>query len=157
MPYQNIDATVSAADSQAVRDALATIKQTLSFLVSLSIEERKKLFKTGASRLSFIVDGAAIAQNFPAIFPPSFDRPGYLRDVQLFQQLSELKLEIDSLASQIDDTTMAVGSEAAKATLQVKDYGETAQDTVPGLRPLVDKLGQHFQRSGRAGETPPAH
>ena len=50
MSYQNIDATLSAADSQAVTDAVNVIKQKLSFLVTLSNEERKSLFKTGANR-----------------------------------------------------------------------------------------------------------
>ena len=156
MPYQNIDATLSAANIQAVRDAVNTIKQNMPFLVTLTNDERKSLFKTGASRLSLIVDAAAIAQNFADIFPPSFDRAGFLRDVALFQQLSELKLEIDSLASQVDDTCLAVGSESAKEALQVKNYAEAAQDRVPGLKPLVEKLGQHFERSGKApAATPP--
>jgi len=51
MPYQNIDATLSAADLQAVKDALATIVQKLPFLVTLTNEERKGLFKTGASQV----------------------------------------------------------------------------------------------------------
>ena len=155
MPYQNIDATVSAADLQAIKDALDTIKAKLPFRITLSNDERKSLFKTGTSRLSLIVDAAGIAQNFADIFPPSFDRAGFLRDVALFQQLSELKLEIDSLASQVDDTCLAVGSESAKEALQVKNYAEAAQDGVPGLKPLVERLGQHFERSGKAPATTP--
>jgi hypothetical protein len=154
MSYQNIDATISAADVQAVTDALNTIKQKLAFLVTLSNEERKTLFKTGAGRLSFIVDAAGIAQNFASIFPPSFDTAGFLRDVELFQKLNEIKLQIDSLASQVDDTCVALGSEAGQQALQVYDYGKAAQDTVPGLRPLVEQLGQHFERSRKAPVAP---
>jgi hypothetical protein len=154
MSYQNIDATLSAANITAIKDAIATITQNLPFLVSLTNDERKSLFKTGASRLSLIVDAAAIVQNFPDIFPAAFDKEAFLRDVVLFQQLSELKLQIDSLASQVDDTCVALGSESAKEALQVKDYGEAAQDRVPGLRPLLEKLGQHFERSRKAPAPP---
>jgi hypothetical protein len=154
MSYQNIDATISAADVQAVTDALNTIKQKLGFLVTLSNEERKSLFKTGAGRLSFIVDAAGIAQNFASIFPPSFDTAAFLRDVELFQKLNEIKLQIDSLASQVDDTCVALGSEAGQQSLQVYDYGKAAQDTVPGLRPVMDQLGQHFERSRKAAAAP---
>lgn len=154
MSYQNIDATLSAADAQAVTDALNTIKEKLSFRVTLSNEERKSLFKTGASRLSLVVDAAAIVQNFANIFPSTFDTAALLRDVALFQKLNEIKLQIDSLASQVDDTCVALGSEAAQQALQVYDYGKAAQDTVPGLRPLVEQLGQHFERSRKPASAP---
>jgi len=154
MPYQNIDATLSAANVTAVKDAITTIIQNLPFLVSLTNDERKSLFKTGANRLSLVVDAAAIAQNFPNIFPAAFDTAAFLRDVALFQTLTELKLQIDSLASQVDDTCVALGSEAAKEALQVKDYADAAVDTVPGLRPLVERIGQHFERSRNPAAAP---
>ncbi len=149
MSYQNIDATLSTADVTAVKDAITTILQKLSFLISLTNDERKRLFKTGANRLSLVVDAAAIAQGFPNIFPAAFDTAAFLRDIALFQTLNELKLQIDSLASQVDDTCVALGSEAGQQALQVYNYGKAAQDTTPGLRPLVEKLGQHFQRSSK--------
>jgi len=154
MSYQNIDATLSAADITAIKDALSAISQKLPFLVSLTNEERKGLFKTGASRLSLIVDAAAIAQNFPNIFPPSFDTPAFLRDVALFQKLNEIKLQIDSLASHVDDTCVALGSESGKEALAVYNYGQASEDTVPGLKPLVEQLGQHFERSPRTTAAP---
>ena len=156
MSYQNIDATLSAADIQAIKDAISSIEAKLPFRITLTTEERKSLFKTGSSRFSLVADAAAIAQNYPAIFPAAFDTAEFLRDFALFQQLTELKLAVDSLASQVDDTCLAVGSEAAQAALQVKDYAEAAEDTVPGLKPLAEKLRQHFDRSGRgAAPTPP--
>lgn len=156
MSYQNIDATISAADVTAVNDAITTIIQKLPFLVSLTNDERRSLFKTGANRLSLVVDAAAIAQGFPNIFPAAFDTAAFLRDMALFQTLNELKLKIDSLASQVDDTCVALGSEAGQQALQVYNYGKAAQDTVPGLKPLVERLGQHFQRSSKATPaTPP--
>ena len=157
MPYQDIDATLSAADETAVNDALNTILQKLSFLKSLTTDERKRLFKTGAGRLSLIVDAASIAQDFTNIFPPSFNIPGFLNDVTLFQKLNQIKLKTDSLASQVDDTCVALGNEAGKQALEVYEYAKTAQDRVPGLRPIVERMGQHFQRSSQApAPTPPA-
>jgi len=155
MPYQNIDATLSAADITEIKDAIRTILEKLPFLSSLTNEERKSLFKTGTSRLSLVVDAAAIAQNFPGIFPAAFNTPAFLRDVELFRTLNELKLQIDSLASQVDDTCVGLGSEAGKQALAVYSYGKAAQDTTPGLRPLVEQLGQHFERSGKAADTTP--
>ena len=40
MTYQNISAEVTAADLQVIKDALATIRQKLPFLVNLTQAER---------------------------------------------------------------------------------------------------------------------
>ena len=52
MPYQNIEATVPAVDVQAIKDAVATILTKLPFLVNLTTEQRKVIFKTGPDSLS---------------------------------------------------------------------------------------------------------
>src|SRR5207248_3117760 len=82
MPYQNIDASISAADLQAIKDAFATIKQKLPFLVALTVDERKGTFKAGPNSLSFVQNALTAAQNFPKILPPSFDTAEFQRDVE---------------------------------------------------------------------------
>ena len=62
MPYQNISAQVSAADVTAVKNAVATIRAKLPFLVSLTADERKSLFKAGNS-LSFVQNSLQAAKN----------------------------------------------------------------------------------------------
>lgn len=156
MPYQNIDASVSAADLQAIRDAFATIKQKLPFLVSLTVEERKGTFKAGPGSLAFVQNALAAAQNFSQILPPSFDVAGFQRDVDLFAVLTELNTDSESLNSQIDDTRLAVGGEAMKEASQVYKLAQASADTVPGLKPVVEQLGERFQRTGKpkAGGAP---
>jgi hypothetical protein len=99
MPYQNIDATLSAADLQAIRDAFATIKQKLPFLVALTVDERKATFKAGPNSLAFVQNCLAAAKNFPQILPPSFDVGGFERDVNLFASLTELRYRIAKFAN----------------------------------------------------------
>ncbi|WP_375478993.1 hypothetical protein [uncultured Nostoc sp.] len=44
MAYQNITASLSPADIQEIKAAFATIQAKMPFLVTLSVEERRKLF-----------------------------------------------------------------------------------------------------------------
>jgi hypothetical protein len=106
MPYQNISASLSEADIQAVKDAFSTVLQKLPFLVNLTPDERKAIFKAGPDRVSFVQNAAAAAKNNPHIFPASFDAQEFQRDVELFADLSELSTLADSVASQIDDTRL---------------------------------------------------
>ena len=52
------------------------------------------------------------------------------------------------MASQIDDTRLAVGGEAMQEASQVYNYVKTAAKTTPGLKPVADQLGERFQRAG---------
>ena len=154
MPYQNISATVSDATVQAVKDAVATIQQKLPFLVNLTPDERKGLFKAGPNSLSFVQNALQAAQNNPDIFPKSFDTAEFASDVNLFAVLTDLNTLVAQLASEIDDTRLAVGGESMKEATQVYNYVKAAVATTPGLKPVADQLGQRFQKASAAQPAP---
>lgn len=156
MAIQNIDASVFAADLQAIKDAFATIKQKLPFLVNLTNDERKSIVKTGSDSLTFVTKALSGAQANPNIFPGSFDRTAFQRDVDLFAVLTELTTLVNQVAEQIDDTRMAVGGEAFRQATQTYDYVKTAAKTEPGLKGLADEdeLGERFKKGGSGSSTP---
>jgi hypothetical protein len=143
----NINATLSAANVQAIKDAFATVTANLPFLVTLSPDERKSLFKAGPDSVSFINNCLSAAQNHTAIFPNSFDTSAFEKDVDLFSQLTELQTLVDSLSSKIDDTRLAVGGESMQQATQVYEYVKTASKTTPGLKPVAEQLGERFQKA----------
>jgi hypothetical protein len=155
MPYQNISATVSDATIQAIKDAVASIQQKLPFLISLTPEERKAIFKTGPNSLSFVENALQAAQNNPTIFPQSFDADEFESDVDLFAALTQINTVVAQLASEIDDTRLAVGGEAMQEATQVYNYVKAAVKTSPGLKPVADQLGERFQKATKS-KTPPA-
>ena len=154
MPNPNIDATLSAADLQAIKDAFAVVLSKLPFLISLTADDRKSIVKTGSNSLTFVSKASTTAQANPTIFPASFKTDAFQRDVDLFSALTELGSLADQVAAQIDDTRMAVGGEAMQQAMQTYEYVKTAAKTTPGLRPVAEDLGERFKKSG--GSTPPA-
>ena len=105
--------------------------------------------------MSFITRAASAAQSNEGILPSSFDVAGFQKDVALFEVLTELGSLADSLASQIDDTRLAVGGEAMQAASQVYKYAQTAARNTPGLKPVVNDLGERFKRVGKGGPSTP--
>ena len=149
MTYQNIDATLSDADVQAVKDRFTEILSQLPFLVNLTLLERRRIAKTGPDSLSFVQNALATARDNSSILPPTFDTPGFARDVDLFAALTDLQTVAESVLSQIDDTRLAVGGEAMQAASQTYKYVQTAAKTTPGLRPVAEKLAERFQKASR--------
>jgi len=149
MPYQNIDATLSATDLQTIKTAFATILQKLTFLVNLTVDERRSTFKAGPNSLSFIQNALTAALNNPTVLPVSFSTDGFKRDVDLFVALTEICTLASSLASQLDDTRLAVGGETMQEASQVYTYFKAAARTTPGLKPIADQLAERFQKAGK--------
>jgi hypothetical protein len=71
MPYQNISANLPDADLQDIKAALQTIQQKLPFLITLNVEERRKLFKMGDKSLAFVKNSLVAAQSNPISSPPA--------------------------------------------------------------------------------------
>ncbi|GET38866.1 hypothetical protein [Microseira wollei] len=145
MPYQNITASVSEADVQAIKAALQTIEQKLPFLITLSAEERRKLSKMGAKSLSFVNNSLTAAQSNPDILPASFDLEEFAQDYKLATTLTDIFFRLEQLTEKVDDTLMAVSSEAMSSSLTVYDYVKTAAKKRPKLKIIAEQLGERFK------------
>ncbi|MEH2279078.1 MAG: hypothetical protein V7K40_30915 [Nostoc sp.] len=149
MAYQNIRASLSPQDIQEVKAALQKVQQKLPFLITLSTEERRKLVKMGDKSLAFVNNSVTAAQSNPEILPATFDVEELVQDYQLAAVLTELLISIQQLTEQVDDTLMAVGSEAMTSSLTVYDYVKTASKKTPGLKSVAEQLGERFKAIGK--------
>ncbi len=154
MSSNKISATLSDEDLAAVMTAIATIKEKLPFLLSLTIEERKALPKMGDKNQPFAHKALEIATQNPNFLPRSFDLDEMRRDVELFEEMYPIIMAITQLQSMIDDTYLTVGSEAYTSALQVYNYAK-ASGQGSGLEPIVAELGQRFARKPKREKPQP--
>lgn len=155
MSTNRISATLSDADQAAVMTAIATIKEKLPFLLSLTMEERKALPKMGDKNQPFAHKALEIATQNPDFLPRSFNLEEMRRDVELFGEMYPIVMAMTQLQSMIDDTYVTVGSEAYASALQVYNYAK-ASGKDSGLEPLVTELGQRFARKVKREKSQPA-
>nr|VFJ56567.1 MAG: hypothetical protein BECKFW1821B_GA0114236_102831 [Candidatus Kentron sp. FW] len=81
----------------------------MHFLVNLTAKERRTILKTGPDSVSFVQNALSAAQDHPDILPATFKTPEFKNDVDLFAELTDINTMTASVASQIDDTRLAVG------------------------------------------------
>lgn len=148
MSESKVSARLSPADREAVMQAITTIKEKLPFLVDLSTEERKSLPKLGDKSRAFVSKALEIAAQNPDFLPRSFDLDEMRRDIELFEALYPILLSLTQLQELVDDTSVAVGSEAYAAGLMVYNYAK-ASGKGAGLETMVDDLGRRFARKSR--------
>lgn len=149
-----VSATLTAADVQAVSDALATIRAKLPFLVDLGVQEKRRLLKMGDGSRAFVEKALAVAQSNPQVFPPSFNVAEFARDWALWAQLGPVATQVTQLAELVDDTQIALGSDLMNAA--VTAYGFLNQAETGGLEEVRAELGKRFEKRSSAGAATPA-
>lgn len=145
MTSQSMNTTLSDADLQDIKQAIATIQERMPFLTTLSADDRKRLYKMGDKRLAFVQNSLTVAQSNTNILPASFDVASFANDCRLAAQLNEILMLLNQVTEQVDDTLMAVGCEAMSDSLTVYDYVKTASKKTPGLKAIADQLGTLFK------------
>lgn len=149
MSDNRISASLSQADRDAVMKAIATIREKLPFLVDLTTEERRSLPKMGDKSRAFVSKALEVATQNQEFLPRSFDLEEMRRDVEMFEALYPLLLSLNQLQELMDDTYVAVGSEAYAAALLVYNYAK-ASGKGAGLDAVVDEMGRRFARKSRS-------
>jgi hypothetical protein len=154
MPYKNVESDFSQADVLEIKAALKTVQDRLPFLIHLSVQDRRRSLKMGDKSLAFVTKSLSAAQANPEILPNSFDIEALNRDYQLSRHLLEVLTVLQQLTEKVDDTLMAVGSEAMTNSLSVYDYVKMAAKREPGLKGLAEQLGERFKKMGRKSAHP---
>ena len=151
MTQNIISASLPAADKTAVLTAVTTIKQKLPFLKDLAPWERRNLPKMGDKSLAFVQAALGVANANPDFLPQSFDLAEFGRDVALWNDLQPVALAINQLNELVDDTVLAVSSDAYMAALLVYQAAKMAGEGA-GLDGQLDALGQRFAHKARIAQ-----
>lgn len=155
MSENRVDATLTAADQQAVMTAIETIREKLPFLIDLTTDERRVLPKMGDKSRAFVSQALDLATQNSDFLPRSFDVEEMRRDVELATSLQTISAALTQLHELVEDTYLAVGSEAYMSALAVYNYARSSGKG-SALDNLLDAMGQRFARKTRPSKAPTA-
>ena len=151
MNPNQVSATFPTADQEAVMAAITTIRQKLPFLIDLTLGDRKTLVKFGDKSEAFVRKAIEVAALNPTMLPVSFDLDAIRKDAQLFDDLAPIRLTIDQLQKQLDDTAMKAGSQAYAAARTI--YASTKSNGGAALETATGELRQRFTRKGKGASS----
>lgn len=144
-----IDVVLSADQQAAITTHLAAIKADLSFLISLTTEDRQALPKMGDRTQAFVDKALDVVTRHPEILPGRFKPEDFRRDAELTKALTPILREVRELHAKLDDTVFAASSEAFSAALLVYQYAKT--NNLSGeLDEDLAEMGRRFSRKTRA-------
>lgn len=147
-----VSATLTVEQQQAILASIAEIQKNLPFLSGLSAEERSGLAKMGTKSLAFVEQAVRAAEANAKVIPPAFDVVEFRRDLELWQTLQPVALQVVRLNELINDTLLALGSDLYTGGLATYAYLKAAGN-VDGLDELKGQLSRRFARRPVAATT----
>ena len=139
---------------KALLQTIIDIQSKLPFLLDLTTADRRSLPKLGDKSRAFIDHGLVLASQNPGILPRNFDLDQYNPEVTLVRQLEPIVLAMRQLMKRLEDTFMAVGSDAYSQTLVVYQVAKLA-DKNGLLDEHLDSLAQRFARKSPTPDKTP--
>ena len=138
-------ATFSPLDQEAVMTAIDTIRQKLPFLLNLTPSERKGLAKLGDKSRAFVLKAVDVATQNPEALPRSHSVQDVQNIADVFRGLTSIRLALQQLYKQVDDTTTKIGSDAYAVARTI--YAGTKTPVARAhLATAASNLGRRFGR-----------
>lgn len=134
---------------QRVLTSIEEINKELSFLLNLSVDERKCLPKMGDKSVSFVRKALEHARQNPQVVPLFLNIEEFDKDVKAVDSLIKILYPLHQLLEKVEDTTTIAGSESYASALVFYNAAKSAAKAgVPGMKTIVDDLSPRFP--GRA-------
>lgn len=150
-----ISANISPEDIQAIKDALALVRDKLPFLVSLNPQERREMAKMGEKSIGFDEKCALYMNNHAEFVPGFLDMQEVARDRVLRAQILEFWSTLNALTQRVDDTLMVVNQDIWMANLAYyQSVREAAKRGRPNAQTLYDDLRTRFPGGGATKAAP---
>ncbi len=147
MNTNRVTGSVSTKDQEAVLAAIATIRQSFTFLIDLTTAERVAMAKLGDKGQGFVKRALEVATQHPDKLPPTV-LDGLRADLELLTMLTPVRMAIDLLQKQVDDTATQIGAQAYAAARTIYAVSK-APFAEAALRTAAEDLGKRFGRRSR--------
>ncbi len=149
-----IDLTIPPADVAAIQTLLTSLEAAMPFLVGLSSDEVKALFKLGPRSEAFVMKALIAAELHPRLLPRKSPLVAMQRDAALRETLRPIRTRVATLLELIDGTMMLAGADLMKnasvvyRVMKISGQGQGVED-------LVEDLGQRFTKRPKQVAAPP--
>jgi hypothetical protein len=113
----------------AIKQHLASVKSIIPDKVKLLPSERRSLFKLHLKRKDFAFKAINLMRRSPSTAPSFVDIQSCNNYMQLYEQYSEILVEVDSVKRQLEDARLLVGHEILKQTRSYFQNAKNGADT----------------------------
>lgn len=142
---------LSADEISAIEAGLASIRQTMPFMIGLSAKDRMRLNPIGTKSTQFVQRVVESIRQNPGMAPQFIDANTLENGYMLYNQLGNILISVENLQRKVADTMLATGSATHGSALDFYNSAQrAAKSGIPGAQAVVDMLKPHFRKTRRS-------
>ena len=112
-------------------------------------EERKKFRKMGPKSVDYVNENLLGANQFPGSLPSDFPVEEFANDVDAINKLYPLLVASQALTEALNDTLLALSSDAMKEADEVYGFLKIASKRDANAKALVEQIARRFKGQGK--------
>ena len=144
-----LNTTMSNQDVQDVESALDMLETKLSFLVTITEDERDHSVRLGPHNWNFVRDAKEAYDDMPGLLPRFVDIDEYENDLALLHRLRPFSNRLSQFVRHLEDTSILLGNLAYKDSLAIMHSAQdAAKRGVTGAQMWSERLGKRFINAG---------
>lgn len=141
MAYQNLQIAISPADKTFILQKIQDLKTIMTFVINLTLKERKKIGMASHDLYSFLKAAYDHAEKNQHLLPPTFSLAQWKADIDAFDDLRSILQQVNQLQESLSDTLLALKVESQNMALNFYKLAQIAAKTdVPGTDEIVQDL-----------------
>lgn len=154
MPWSNLTGAVTNANRDAILGFMTSAEGVLSFLISMTNDERRTLSKMGPDGLNYVTKCIEYAEANPTMIPAGVSVAMAREDLDRHNQLRIVWQDVQTTLRKFSDTMIASGIEAKDfADLYYSLVKGMSKTNFPGAQAIFDDLKPFYDKASQEDET----
>lgn len=141
--------TFIGSELLGIKQHISAVKSIIPEKTSLAPAERRSMFKLHIKRKDFVKNALNFMRRNPSTVPNYVDVSACNNHMHLFDQYSELLMEVDTLKKQIEDARLLVGHEILMQTRLYFQNAKNGSDSGVAQFETIYKALKPFYAVGR--------
>lgn len=144
-----ISAVITEAEQNKILKDIDALKSKMTFLLNLSVEDRRRLRKFGAKSYEYVNTCMEGALAYPELLPGTLDPAEFKRDIELYAQLNQIYTRVGMLYEAIEDTLIATGADTMNAADTVYHSLKRSSSPDANIKGLLQRISERFARTSK--------
>jgi len=150
MSYANLTIGLDAAKRQDLLNQIAALETSMDFLVELTAKEKRQHLRLGTTAQTFVQTAQVLAQQNQHLLPPYFNMAAFEQDVQDFNYLRDVLIQLIKVQDAVQNTVIALEQESMRSALDFFKHCKAAStQNVHGAQEATKQLSQMMPKKGK--------
>lgn len=133
------------SELMSIRQHISALRNMIPGTVQLKPKERRSMFKLNTKRTEFVSRAIQFMRRSPNTVPPYVDVSHCNNYLHLYEQYTELIVEVEQIRAKLEDAKLIIGNEVLQQCRAYFQHAKSASASgITDFTKICDELNPHY-------------